>query len=148
MGIKKYKILLFPSHLKFWLSHNRSTIWLKLLHLLNDIQTWKLLSMIRGTHTAFNTIYIYEQKFNTVQNVTANNPLGPAEGLSCMSVCTCVLVFYSIQMYNQYMIGILFLYTNDQSMCVFIAMQVLGSILYFLFSKARSHTRYSITIPW
>lgn len=43
-------------------------------------------------------------------------------------------------MYNQYMIGTLFLYTNDQPMCVFIAMQVLGSIFTFS-SQKPEHTQ-------
>lgn len=95
--------------------------------------------MIPGTHTVFHTIYIYEQKFNTVQTVTANNLIGPVEGKFCMSVCTCVLVFYNIQMYNQYMIGTSFLYTNEQSMCVFIAMQVLGSTFTFSSKSPSTH---------
>ncbi len=63
--------------------------------------------MILGIQIVFHTIYIYEQKFNTVQTATANNPLGPAEGQFCMSVCTCSL---------HRMIGT-FLYTNDQCVC-------------------------------
>lgn len=91
--------------------------------------------MIPGIQIVFHTIYIYEQKFNTVQTATTNNPLGPAEGQFCMSVY--VLVFYTVQMYSESMTGTS-LYTNDRCECSLACISLLKSL--------RTH-EYSATNP-
>lgn len=47
--------------------------------------------MSPGKPTVFHIIYIYEQKFNTVQTATANYPLRLAEDQFCSSVFSCIL---------------------------------------------------------
>lgn len=89
--------------------------------------------MITGIQIVLHTIYIYEQTFNTVQTATANNPLGPAEGQFCMSMCN-ILQMYSL-------IGT-FLYT-----CVLTDTQVLETIFTFSSQKPRAYRIFSSDPP-
>lgn len=89
--------------------------------------------MITGIQIVLHTIYIYEQTFNTVQTATANNPLGPAEGQFCMSMCN-ILQMYSL-------IGT-FLYT-----CVLTDTQVLETIFTFSSQKPRAYRIFSNDPP-
>lgn len=98
--------------------------------------------IIRGIHIIFHTIYIYKQKFNTVQTATANDPLGPAEGQFCMSVWTCILHSPNVQWKYDWHLSV-----HKWPMFALTVMQVLGTIFFFLISKAWAQTEYSVTIP-
>lgn len=106
--------------------------------------TWNISNyMIPGIQIVFHTIYIYEQKFNTVQTATANNPLGPAEGRFCMSVCTCILHSPDVQWKYDWHLSV-----KKGPMCVLTDMQVLGTI--FTFSSQRPEHTQNIQqrSPW